>query len=118
MRGMFRNLRGFSQLDRRRQLIDFIRTKKVDFVGLQETICTTLLSVELSVLGGSMDFRWDWLLSCGRSSGILLGTIKETFEVIRFFHGELFVGAKVIQRNNGFSLELVVVYGHADHARS
>lgn len=50
--------------------------------------------------------------------GILLGLNTETFDVIKFSKGQYFVSAHVIQRNNAFRWELIIVYGPADHTRS
>lgn len=118
MMGIFWNLRGFGQRDRRRQLIEYIRDQRLDFVGLQEMIRSSFSQAELDSLAGSMPFHWEWVPTVGRSGGILLGVNKEMYEVISFSRGEFFLGAEVMQRNNNFKWDLIVVYGPADHARS
>lgn len=65
-----------------------------------------------------MAFHWEWVPATGRSGGILLGLNKETFEGISFSRGEFLLGVEMIQKNNNFKWELLVVYGPADHTRS
>lgn len=112
------NLRGFGQRDRRRQLIEYIREQHLDFVGLQETTCSSFSQVEVDSLGGAMDFQWEWIPALGRLGGILLGLNKDSFADISFSRGELFLGAEVLQKKNNFRWELIVVYRPADHSRS
>lgn len=72
----------------------------------------------MDFLGGTDAFHWEWVPANGRSGGILLGVKTDTFEVLSFSRGEFFLGVEVIQKNNGFRWELLVVYGPADHSRS
>lgn len=65
-----------------------------------------------------MPFHREWVPANGRSGGILLGVNTEMFEVISFSRGDFFLGVEVIQRNNNFKWDLIVVYGPADHSRS
>lgn len=118
MRGLIWNMRGFGQRDRRRQLIEYIRGQNLDFVGLQETIRSSFEPYELDALGGASSFHWEWLPAVRRSGGILLGVKTDSFEVVGFSRGSFFLAVEVIQRNNDFRWELVVVYGPADRERS
>lgn len=65
-----------------------------------------------------MDFKWEWLPANGRFGSILLGINQEAFEITRFAHCGFFMGAEIIQKNNGFRWELLVVYSPANHSRS
>lgn len=98
-------------------MAEAMRSEKLDFIGIQETIKDSFSEGELWSVGGD-DFDWKWLPAQGHSGGILLGTRKETFEVARFSAGQFFVSADLIQRNNRTHWELIVVYGPADHLRS
>lgn len=118
MKGIFWNLRGFGQQDRRCQLIEYIREQHLDFVGLQETIRSSYSEAEVDSLGGAIDFPWEWVPAKGRSGGIFLGLNSETFDDIHFSRGGFFLGAEMIQKNNNFKWELLVVYGPAGHSRS
>lgn len=46
----------FGRLDRRHSFIDYIHREKVAFAGLQETIRTSFISLEMNNLGGATDF--------------------------------------------------------------
>lgn len=54
----------------------------------------------------------------GCSGGILLGVKDEAFEVGGMDRGELYVSMELLQRNNNFKWEAIIVYGPADHSRS
>ena len=118
MRGLIWNIQGFGKLDRRRQLIEYIRDQRIDFMGLQQTIRSSFSQVELDSLGGAVGFQWEWVPTSGRSGGILLGVNRETFEVLPYSRGNFFIGVEMIQRDINFKWELVVVYGPADPSRS
>ena len=63
------NMRGFGQEGRRRQLINYLRDKDVDIVGLQETIRQDLSIAELESLSRHK-FSWHWLPAMGHSGGL------------------------------------------------
>lgn len=52
---------------------DLIRDSNVDFVGILETIKHDFSAGLLHSLSGQKKLKWEWLLSCGRSGGILVG---------------------------------------------
>lgn len=112
MRGMIWNMRGFGRLDHRSQLAKTLHAEKLDFIGIQETIKSSISVVDLRSIGGD-DFTWNWLSANGRSRGILVGVWLESFNVSR-----VFISVVVVQRNNQFRWELVIVYGSADHSKS
>lgn len=111
-------MRGFGRWDRRRQLIEFIRDRKLDFVGIQETFRESFTDFELAALGGRMEFHWDWIPARGRSGGILLGINCEAFDLISVHRGRYFMGAALRQKNVDLAWELCIVYGLADHSFS
>ena len=54
----------------------------------------------------------------GHSHGILLRVKDEAFKVGSMDHGEFYVSMKLLQRNNNFKWEVIVVYEPTDHSRS
>ena len=60
------NIRGFGNLGRRRQLIDYIRQEDIDIVGLQETVRQDFSIQELQGLS-QHPFAWQWLPASGQS---------------------------------------------------
>jgi exonuclease III len=118
MKFFFWNIRGFGQIDRKRQLKRFLRQSRFDVVGLQETIKVDFSDRELASLVEGLPFVWTWVSAVGHSGGILLGANSDTFEVGTIDKGEFFASIVLHQRNNGFKWEAITVYGPADHSRS
>ncbi|KAE8821478.1 hypothetical protein D1007_00251 [Hordeum vulgare] len=111
------NIRGFGRPGRRRQLIDFLRQKAIDIVGLQETIRQDFRILELPRLSRHQ-FAWQWLPASGNSGGILLGVREDAFRVDDMDRGEFFVNMSILDRRTHLSWEVIIIYGSADHARS
>ena len=109
------NMRGFGQLGRRKQLINYIRDEAIDIFGLQETIQQDLSIQELEGLS-SYKFVWQWLPTNGRSGGILMGVKEEKFEVEDMDRGEFFLSMTITDRTSHFCWEVSIVYGPADHS--
>ncbi|XP_020192891.1 uncharacterized protein [Aegilops tauschii subsp. strangulata] len=117
MRGIIWNLRGFGQLDKRRQLAEAVQSEKLEFIGIQETIKSSFSNGELCSVGGDA-FRWSWLPAQGHSGGILLGLKINKFDSFWIIAGQHFVSTELMQKNNRFQWELIIVYGPADHNKS
>ena len=120
MRALFWNIRGFGQDGRRRQLIEYMRTERIDIVAIQETMRTEFSQSELEHLSSDL-FAWHWLPSSGNtglSGGILLGVKDATLEVGGMDRGEFFVSMEVFERSLNFKWVIIAVYGLADHRRS
>ena len=64
MRILFWNIRGFGQDGRRRQLIEYMRTERIDIVAIQETMRIEFSLLELEHLSSNL-FSWHWLLLVG-----------------------------------------------------
>ena len=120
MRPLLWNIRGFGQDDRLLQLIEYMRTERIDIIAIQETMRTEFSLSEVEHLSSDL-FAWHWLPSSGstgHSGGILLGVKDATFEVGSMDRGEFFVSMEVFERALNFKWEIIAVYGHADHRRS
>ncbi|XP_073361240.1 uncharacterized protein [Aegilops tauschii subsp. strangulata] len=120
MRTLFWNIRGFGQDGRRRQLIEYMRNKRIDIVTIQETMRTEFSISKLEHLSSDL-FAWHWLPSSGstgHSGGILLGVKDATFEVGSMDRGGFFVSMEIFERALNFKWEVIAVFGRADHRRS
>ena len=118
MKALFWNIRGFGARGRRDQLKDLVRSKNVEFTGLVETIKSSFSSNELSVIAGIDRFHWNYVASAGHSGGLLLGAKKDTFDFVAFDHGIFWASMVVSLRSLNSLLEIMVVYGPANHAMS
>ena len=92
---------------------DTIKDKQIDFVGLQETMRTEYPDWLLNALSGDIDFEWILNPSRGRSGGILVGLNKNTFDIVDRDIGKYFTRALLVNKANGLSWNLVIVYGDA-----
>jgi exonuclease III len=118
MKALAYNLRGFGREGRRTQLRDYMRSNRLDILGLQETIRQDFTAAELRGLECGGQFAWNWLPANGHSGGLLLGFRDETFEVGEWRKGVFFISAKILQRNINMIWCFMLVYGPADHGRT
>ena len=81
MNGAFWNLRGIRKKGVAACLTDIIKTYKLDFIGLQETMKQDFNESFLRKFDPDMSFFWKWVPSYGKSGGILCGVRQETLEV-------------------------------------
>jgi glyceraldehyde-3-phosphate dehydrogenase/erythrose-4-phosphate dehydrogenase len=72
------NIRGFGREGRRTQLRDYMRTNRLDIIGLQETIKQDFSTAELRSLEVGGIFAWNHLPAVGHSGGMLLGFRDES----------------------------------------
>nr|XP_051220218.1 uncharacterized protein LOC127337707 [Lolium perenne] len=98
MRVLFWNIRGFGRKGRRTLLKEYLRLHHIDVVLLQETIKQDFSDAELRSLEIGDKFFWDWLPASGQSGGML-------------------IGVRDIMVSNR-TLDIIGVYGPADHGRS
>jgi exonuclease III len=115
MRAGFWNIIGYKQ--RCTQVRDFICREHLDFVGLQETMMSSLSPTDLRGVDPSGKFAWHSTPALGRSGGMLLGVNEDTFEVFAWASGRFFLRADVLQLDTP-SWSFMVVYGPADHRRT
>ena len=87
MKAFFWNIRGFCARGRRDQLKDLVRSENVDFIGLVETFKSSFFASELSAIAGIDRFHWNFVASTGHSDIFLLGSKKDTFDFVAFYHG-------------------------------
>jgi exonuclease III len=99
-------------------LKDYLRIHRIDIVCLQETIKQDFSDQELRSLEVGEKFFWCWLPANGQSGGMLLGFRDSVFEVGRVSLGRYFISASILSRADRFKLEVMGVYGPADHAFS
>ncbi|XP_071683220.1 uncharacterized protein [Lolium perenne] len=118
MRALFWNIRGFGRRGRRTLLKEYLRLHRIDLVLLQETIKQDFTDAELTSLEVGEKFFWSWLPANGHSGGMLLGVRDSLFEVGRMDRGQLFLSLSVLHRVSNKKLEVIGIYGPADHARS
>jgi exonuclease III len=118
MRALFWNIRGFARRGRRTLLTEYLRLHRIDLVLLQETIKQDFTDAELASLEVGDKFFWSWLPANGHSGGMLLGVRDSLFEVGRMDRGQFFLSLSVLHRVSNRKLEVIGIYGPADHARS
>jgi exonuclease III len=99
MKALSYNIRGFGREGRRTQLRDYIRTNRLDIIGLQETIKQDFSTAELRSLEVGGIFAWNHLPAVGHSGGMLLGFRDESIEVGAWRMGTFFISAIVLQHN-------------------
>jgi hypothetical protein len=115
MRAGFYNIRGFGQLGRRLQIMEFIRDEHLDFVGLQETKKSSFSEADLHSIDPGRRFAWQALPSSGCSGGMLLGVNEDSFEVKEWSWGAFYLSASVLQLDTDARRSIVMVYGPTDH---
>nr|XP_051208064.1 uncharacterized protein LOC127323999 [Lolium perenne] len=118
MRALFWNIRGFGRRGRRTLLKEYLRLHRIDVVLLQETIKQDFTDAELASLEVGEKFFWSWLPANGQSGGMLLGVSDSLFEVGRMDRGQFFLSLSVLHRVSNKKMEVIGIYGPADHARS
>ena len=114
MKALFWNIRGFGARGRRDQLKDLVRSENIDIIGLVETLKPSFSSNE----AGIDRFDWNHLPSSGHSGGILLGTKRDMFDIVAFDSGIFWASTVVSHHSLNLLLEVMVVYGSADHSLS
>ena len=92
-------------------LKDFLRTHRIDIIFLQETI-------ELSSLEIGDKFFWCWLPANGLSGGMLVGVRDSLSEVGLVDKGKFFLSAAILHHPSNTTMEVIGIYGPADHGRS
>jgi exonuclease III len=118
MRFLFWNIHGFGRTGRWTLLRDYLRNHQIDVVCLQETIKQDFTDQELRGLEVGERFFWSWLPANGHSGGVLIGFRDSVFEVGMVEIGSFFVSASVLRRADRMKLEIMGIYGPADHASS
>ncbi|KAK1616897.1 hypothetical protein QYE76_022414 [Lolium multiflorum] len=84
----------------------------------KETIKQDFTDAELASLEVGDKFFWSWLPANGQSGGMLLGVRDSLFEVGRMDRGQFFLSLSVLHRVSNRKLEIIGIYGPADHTRS
>jgi exonuclease III len=118
MRALFWNIRGFGRRGRRTLLKEYLRLHRIDLVFLQETIKQDFMDTELRSLEVGDKFFWLWLPANGHSGGMLVGARDSIFEVGAFDRGQFFLSLSILHRASNRILEVIGIYGPADHGRS
>ena len=86
-------MRGFGKDYKRSIIRDQISEKKLEFIGLLETIKTELSTSELHNLCGGRNFIWNWAPPRGKSGGILVGVSGDNFVVEQAETGSTLLGS-------------------------
>ena len=79
MKGIFWNSKGFSDLAKKRFLLDTLKEHNLEFIALFETGKKDFKQPMLDGLCGGRNFIWHWSEPHGRSGGILLGLTLNFF---------------------------------------
>lgn len=112
MRLLFWNIRGLGNARRRRQLRELVFEQKVEIICLQETIKDSLTDKELKdLLGGH--FSWRYVAAKGHSGGMMTGVKDILYEWVQWDQGEFSLKAVLRNKKDGFTWELINVYGPA-----
>lgn len=91
--------------------------KKLDFIGLQETIKSQYTKNDLHSLCGGRNFIWHWAPPRGRSGGIIFGINGDVMDVIQVEVGEYFDRILVFDKIAKFNWNLITMYGDAQIER-
>jgi exonuclease III len=114
--GLIWNGRGIGDKNKRDFINENLNSKSVDFLGIQETMRHDFPQTVLETISGNLDFSWCWIPAKGRSGGILAGANKNTTDVLERETGDYFVRLLLCNKSDGFTWNLVVVYGDAQQA--
>ena len=95
-----------------------VRSENIDIIGLVETLKPSFSPNELSTISGIDRFDWNYVASVGHSGSILLGTKRDLFDFVAFDHGIFWASTVVSHHTLNSLLEIMVVYGPADHSMS
>lgn len=87
--------------------------KRLEFIGLQETIKSDFSPNELHNLSTGKNFLWEWIAPRGKSGGILVGVNNDSFDIVHVEKGEYFVRLLLFDKNTKFHWNLITVYGDA-----
>jgi hypothetical protein len=117
MIGLIWNCRGVSKKGIATKVKDLYTEYKADFVGIQETMKNRYSDKFFRLIDPHQSFTWHWLPSIGKSGGILCGTRKEKFDIIKVEEKEFLVEVEVFDRSLRKNLSLVMVYGPAHEDR-
>src|SRR3954469_22742540 len=98
MKGMFLYMRGFGKDFKRSFIRDQIAEKKLEFIGLLETMKSDFSPNELHNLCGGRNFIWNWSPPRGRSGGILVGVSGDNFFVEQTEIREYFVRVLIFDK--------------------
>jgi exonuclease III len=118
MRFLFWNIRGFGRKGRQTLLKEYLRLHRIDVVLLQETIKQDFSDTELRSLEIGDKFFWDWLPASGQSGGMLNCVRDSMFEVGAISRRQFFLSVAVLHRVSNRTLDIIGIYGPADHGRS
>lgn len=106
-------MRGIGADYKRNFIRDTIYNRKLDFVGIQETIKPDFTKNELHNLCGGRNFTWVWSQARRRSGGILVGINNDNLDVIHSETGIYFVRTHLYDKQKKFDCNLITVYGDA-----
>jgi exonuclease III len=95
-----------------------LRTARLDFLGVQETIKASFSQADLQAIDPNSRYCWKSIPSAGHSSGMLLGVNEDSFEVIEWNSGVFFISVAVLQLDTNKTWTFFLVYGRADHRRT
>jgi hypothetical protein len=76
MTGVFWNCRGVCKKGMGTEIKNLMNDTNTDFIGLQETMKKRYTDKFFRNIDPSKNFAWHWVLSHGRSGGILCGLKK------------------------------------------
>ena len=103
---MFWNVSGIGKDNKKIFIRENINNRKLDFIGIQETIKDNFSKTELHNLCGGRNFQWKWSQPRGRSGGILVGINCDNFDIINVEIGVYFIRILVFDKTanlNGIS---------------
>ena len=109
------NLRGIGKIEKQRFLRETLIEKRIDFIGLQETLKSDFSAQDLANIDNKQLFLWHWSALKGRSGGILVGIRKSTFDVHEHQSSDHFVRILLTDKILKFRWNLVIVYGAAQN---
>src|SRR3954471_15836318 len=110
-------MRGFGGDTKQRFIREMIMDKKVDFVGLQETMRQNFSRTDLQKLCAGRDFHWHHTQSRRKFRGLLLGVNYTTLDVISQEEGEYYTKMTIQDVKSKFIWDLMLVYGEAQLVR-
>lgn len=113
MIGLFWNCGALGLPEKQRYLREIMLEHKLDFIGLQETMKQDCTVGFLNDISSGHDFCWHWAAARRRSGGILVGIKSSCFDMPDVSVREYCVRLLLLNKDNKFKWNLVVVYGAA-----
>ena len=111
MIGIFWNIRGITNPDKRTCIIETLAKHKPSIVAFQETKKESLSTSFLKSISGNISYIWHHLPAVGTSGGVLVGVDSDIFDISSWNSLLFSVSWNLTHKNIGKDFRFIAVYG-------